>query len=294
MTQKSENQKDHHLNLFILIAVILTIVSIIYPFVVNHFFDNWSGSGTFGDTYGALNAIFSGLAFAGVIVTILIQKRELQNQRIELQLQRSEMKETRKEFLTSRTTQLVYNQLDRFENSLKDLKIYYAGKEYTGHDAISYLDDNKNEVYEGTYNSDDEYKNDLKKALITTLKIYYHNKIHIEKFARNAYNSVEVLKRIIFKTDLELEELNDIKQLFFVNVGFINMGVIKRISEVARLEIDILQAKDYQANHLDVGQLMSANIFLEPIVEFQEIKLTHENFDKEKVKWKKNIGDLER
>lgn len=33
--------------------------------------------GTFGDKFGAINALFSGLAFAGLIATILLQRREL-------------------------------------------------------------------------------------------------------------------------------------------------------------------------------------------------------------------------
>ncbi len=40
--------------------------------------------GLFGDQFGAVNSLFSGLAFAGIIVTILLQKRELRLQRQEL------------------------------------------------------------------------------------------------------------------------------------------------------------------------------------------------------------------
>jgi len=39
--------------------------------------DTWSNRGTFGDMFGAVNALFSSLAFAGIIYTILIQRREL-------------------------------------------------------------------------------------------------------------------------------------------------------------------------------------------------------------------------
>lgn len=38
----------------------------------------------FGDTFGALNALFSGLALAGVIYAMLLQRRELEYQRAEL------------------------------------------------------------------------------------------------------------------------------------------------------------------------------------------------------------------
>ena len=33
--------------------------------------------GQFGDQFGAVNALFSGLAFAGLIFTIILQKKEL-------------------------------------------------------------------------------------------------------------------------------------------------------------------------------------------------------------------------
>jgi hypothetical protein len=48
--------------------------------------------GTFGDMFGAINALFSGLAFAGVIYAILLQKNELSLQRDELELTRNELK----------------------------------------------------------------------------------------------------------------------------------------------------------------------------------------------------------
>jgi Na+/H+ antiporter NhaC len=33
--------------------------------------------GEFGDKFGAVNALFSGLAFAGIIITVYMQKEEL-------------------------------------------------------------------------------------------------------------------------------------------------------------------------------------------------------------------------
>lgn len=51
--------------------------------------------GQFGDMFGAINTLFSGLAFAGIIFTILLQSRELS-------LQRQELAETRNELRLSR------------------------------------------------------------------------------------------------------------------------------------------------------------------------------------------------
>ena len=48
-------------------------------------------SGAAGDTFGAINALFSGLALGGVILAIFLQREELRLQRKELALSRQEM-----------------------------------------------------------------------------------------------------------------------------------------------------------------------------------------------------------
>lgn len=47
--------------------------------------------GTFGDSFGVLTCLFSGLAFAGMIITLLMQKEELALQRKEFELNRDEI-----------------------------------------------------------------------------------------------------------------------------------------------------------------------------------------------------------
>lgn len=288
--KKNESKIENHLSIFIKFAAGLTIFSIAFPFIVNYFFDDWTKSGTFGETFGALDGLFSGLALAGVIVTILIQKSELENQRLELQLQRTEMQQTRKEFLINRTTNLVYSQLDRFEKCLNELTIIHNGVTHKGNDAISLLDENDNTVFKPYNKPEDVYKAEMKASIIKSLKIYTPNKSNIEKFAHNAYNSVEVLKRLIYKTKLEIEELNDLKKLFFDNIGFINMGVIERISEVANNELEYIEEEDYINNGLEVCQLQRANIFLKSINKFYQDNLTKDNFIDLKSEWIKSRG----
>ncbi len=62
--------------------------------------------GQFGDMFGSINALFSGWAFVGVIIAILMQKEELE-------LQREELRETRKEF----QEQNITLKQQRFENT---------------------------------------------------------------------------------------------------------------------------------------------------------------------------------
>ncbi len=54
-------------------------------------FDEWPSRGQFGDVFGAVNALFSGLAFAGLIFAILLQREDLELQRAELALTREEL-----------------------------------------------------------------------------------------------------------------------------------------------------------------------------------------------------------
>jgi hypothetical protein len=67
--------------------------------------DTWANRGTFGDMFGAVNTLFSGLAFAGLIFANLTQSKELSLQREELQLQRDELKLTRNELGKAATAQ---------------------------------------------------------------------------------------------------------------------------------------------------------------------------------------------
>lgn len=53
--------------------------------------------GEFGDMFGSVNTLFSGLAFGGIIYTIFQQKIELKLQREELKLQRQEVEKTNQE-----------------------------------------------------------------------------------------------------------------------------------------------------------------------------------------------------
>lgn len=75
------------------ISVVILVFSV-YFFVVRQLLPEWAVSGQFGDMFGGLNALFSGLAFLGVIYAIFLQREELGLQRKELELTREELKRT--------------------------------------------------------------------------------------------------------------------------------------------------------------------------------------------------------
>lgn len=65
-----------------LIAGCIVIVVWAASFVfIYQYFDKWEKRGQFGDLFGSVNALFSGLAFAGLIITIRQQHKDLEYQR---------------------------------------------------------------------------------------------------------------------------------------------------------------------------------------------------------------------
>jgi hypothetical protein len=65
--------------------------------------------GTFGDMFGAVNSLFSGLAFAALVYTVLLQRRELQ-------LQREELAETREEIKGQKLQLAAQNEVLRLQS----------------------------------------------------------------------------------------------------------------------------------------------------------------------------------
>jgi hypothetical protein len=73
-------------------GVCIGVAWICTPFVVAQIVGiDWSVRGQLGDTFGSINSLFSGLAFAGIIYTVLLQRQELTLQRRELELTRREL-----------------------------------------------------------------------------------------------------------------------------------------------------------------------------------------------------------
>jgi hypothetical protein len=108
------------------------------------FIGKFDHRGQFGDMFGAVNALFSGLAFSGIIFTIILQRRELE-------LQRLELRQTR-EVLLSQEAQLriqnewnkrqvfeasYYNLLKAHQDNVKD--VFIAGADLSGRYAFAEL-----------------------------------------------------------------------------------------------------------------------------------------------------------
>ena len=93
---QTESPRKNAIGWPIILAGLLLIVLLwlLYPLILKFMFGIDAESlGLWGDQFGGFNALFSGLAFAGLILTLYFQSNELALQREELRLQRTEQKE---------------------------------------------------------------------------------------------------------------------------------------------------------------------------------------------------------
>ena len=104
MSKDKSSKKQVSIKTIIWFATIIVVVFWSVNFLLLKLEANERG--VFGDMFGAVNSLFSGLAFAGIIITIFLQSKELK-------LQRKELKKTKKEFKIQNTTL----RLQRFENT---------------------------------------------------------------------------------------------------------------------------------------------------------------------------------
>jgi hypothetical protein len=83
----------------VVFLVIFAIYAIYYVFLYLGFHSEIDGSGaltgvrsgTFGDAFGTLNALFSGMAFAGVVVSLYLQRKDIKDSQQEVARQQVEV-----------------------------------------------------------------------------------------------------------------------------------------------------------------------------------------------------------
>lgn len=104
----------------IALILILGVVTLVIAYALFLVVITWpitelsiNNAAVFGDSFGILTSLFSGLAFSGMIITILLQKDELR-------LQRQELVENRREFSKSADAQERSAQLSALSAMLNE------------------------------------------------------------------------------------------------------------------------------------------------------------------------------
>src|SRR6478609_2645720 len=115
-----------------IVAIVVTAIFVLSLWGINLFAlvnhktasnDFVGDRGTFGDMFGAVNALFSGLAFGGIIWTILLQRNELILQREESRMARQEAIDQNKTLSKQRFENTFFNMLNLQNEIVKNLKM---------------------------------------------------------------------------------------------------------------------------------------------------------------------------
>lgn len=118
----------HILRVLLVCFGAIALIVLIYAGVL--VFEAWpigeysiSKAGTFGDSFGALNCLFTGLGFAGLLITIFLQREDLKLTRAELSETRVEIKLQSRTFRQQQFEESFYRLLALYRNNLADLSI---------------------------------------------------------------------------------------------------------------------------------------------------------------------------
>jgi hypothetical protein len=283
---------DSYLKWFIGIGLALFLICMFFPaMILPEYGYDWDKTSKVGDTFNVLNTFFSALAFAGIIVTILIQKRELKHQREELSLQRNEMKQTREEFLTNRITTVIYNQLEKYEalvnnfsvNSQTGLYFDEAGSEIRG--ASAFLEIERS-LGKGNENDTTE---DQMKAIKNAYNFLLYNQYPLLNFSIGAYSIVGVVMEVLTLSELPIPVLKSLKRLFFSNIGIEQLDIIEDVVKLEKKMFGFYQID--KSFKVDEGKIPKVTLNFRSVISARKAIINEHYISKFKHKVEASLDD---
>lgn len=104
-------------------------------------FGNVSKTGAFGDSFGPVTALFSGLAFAGIVITLYLQRGDLRLQRKMLEAQHNELRATNEQLSGQKEQMRVQNKFIEKQNFeatfFRMLQNFYSLIDGIDHDIVT-------------------------------------------------------------------------------------------------------------------------------------------------------------
>ncbi|MDR6516747.1 hypothetical protein [Chryseobacterium camelliae] len=204
------------LSLYIILSVSLIII--IYPIGLNFFISDPNSKGTFGDSFGALNTFFSALAFCGIVISIVMQKQNLE--------------ESKYEYLHERMTNFVYVQLERYEKALEKLEFINNGSKIYSNEALYFLYENLEPISLNFANTREERLNralNARKAILQNLNLIKDTNNKLLSFILSTDNCFLTLNEILNTSKLTLNDKTELKDIFNNNLGFMFPRIIENI-----------------------------------------------------------------
>lgn len=107
-------------------------------FVLIYFcIDGWDVRGQFGDLFGSVNALFSGFAFAGLVITIIQQRHDLQLQRQAIDQSKKDINQQNETMKIERFENTFFKMIEVQQSIVNDLYAADSHKEWVKQDDSS-------------------------------------------------------------------------------------------------------------------------------------------------------------
>lgn len=178
MMDSKKNKSYLWIKGIIIFIVVIALWCFSWYYIDNYIIEE--NRGTFGDKFGAVNALFSGLAFAGLIITLLYQKEELKLQREELNGQKKEFEEQNKTLKRQRFENTFFNMLSLQQEIVSNLSYEWT---FISNYNFSLFEVQKPTKTKNTYNGRDVFE-----AIFEYVDI--ENKSHL-KYSDGIRNYIE-------------------------------------------------------------------------------------------------------
>ncbi len=139
---KKKEKKEWWLEWYVFVSALL-VITVVWIFsyfaIMNVSSDCQEAAGQTGDTFGAVNALFSGFAFTGIIFTILIQSKELRMQREELELTTAEFAKQNATLKIQTFENTFFNLLAEVRKMAEKMTARNSGKAEVGVHTFDYI-----------------------------------------------------------------------------------------------------------------------------------------------------------
>ena len=230
-----------HFLVFILVSLGWITFSVVIILVSKGFDFSLANLGMYGDSFNILTSLFTGLAFAGVIISVRLQKEELKNVQEEFKEQTRALNYQQKEMAIQSFDNKFFQMLNLFNNIVnnfveirnnnpqpsilgkKRLSLEYSIIKNEGRKALSQIRGeierfNLKEISNTKHFQEEFYK--INQRYDTTLKFYFINLYQILKYTDNHLKDFEQAKNYtnIVRAQLSKDEL---VLLFYNAIGVI-------------------------------------------------------------------------
>jgi uncharacterized membrane protein len=267
--------KDSDIWIYIIgiISVIVIIGLWLLTFYLLEDFEQ-NDRGTLGDMFGTVNALFSGLAFAGIIFTILLQRKELKYQRDELKATRSEFVIQNKTLKTQRFESTFFGLINLHNQIVNDIDFKKGDGYSIPAEMLSGRD-----VFQQAYL---ELRHELKQKNVSVnvayLKMYNKHNTDFGHYFRNLYRIFKIIKETEFVSLSEIDDKNTNRKQIHKEENYKEQY---RYTSIMRAQLS-----DYELFILFYNCLSKLGEKFKPLVEeFSILKTMPKHFIEHKEHW---------